>query len=60
MVEELTTIIDHKGDIKKPSKCKFEILADNGCRMEDVAYSNLLADDKQHGTSLLKTYLANQ
>ena len=60
LVEELTTIIGHKGDIKKPSKCKFEVLADNGCRIEDVAYSNLAADDKRYGTSLLKTYLANQ
>ena len=61
LVEELTNILGHKGDIKKNlKKCTFEVLGDNGCRMEDAAYSNLVADDKRQGTSLLKTYLEYQ
>jgi hypothetical protein len=61
LVEELTNILGHKGDIKKNlKKCIFEVLGDNGCRMEDVAYSNLVADDKRQGTSLLKAYLQKQ
>jgi len=57
LVEELVTIISHKGNINNPSKCKFEVLCDNGYRMGGCTYAALLKDDRTHGTKLVQTYL---
>ena len=53
LVEGLTDIISHEGNLKKLKECKFEVLCDNGYRMQDCEYKTLMDD----APTLIQTYL---